>query len=123
MNPQTDIDAANDACTDHRKDMSAEEIKIFTDHVTSMQPCVLADVFRMWNLEHPGKEMSYSVAAKYVNYHKREGKYYVPEKRGPKSLLSKEETQKLLERAKLSGQKLDSKKTENTCVWRVLSTL
>ena len=53
MNPQTDIDAANDACTDHRKDMSAEEIKIFTDHVTSMQPCVLADVFRMWNLEHP----------------------------------------------------------------------
>ena len=98
MNRQADVDAVNEAWSERRHDMSAEEIKEFTDQVVATPGCVVADAHRAWNREHPGKEISYSVAAKYINHYRRhEQKYYVPENRGPKSLLSKEETQKLLD--------------------------
>ena len=98
MNRQADVDAVNEAWSDRLYDMSAEEIKEFTDQVVATPGCVVADAHRAWNREHPGKEISYSVAAKYINHYRRhEQKYYVPENRGPKSLLSKEETQKLLD--------------------------
>ena len=52
----------------HRRyDMSAEEIKEFTYQVVATPGCVVADVHRAWNREHPGKEISYSVAARYTD--------------------------------------------------------
>ena len=67
MNRQADVDAVNEAWHDGRYDMSAEEIKEFTDQVVATPGCVVADAHRAWNREHPGKEISYSVAAKYIN--------------------------------------------------------
>ena len=80
MNRQADVDAVNEAWSHRRYDMSAEEIKEFTDQVVATPGCVVADVHRAWNREHPGKEISYSVAARYINHYRRhEQNYYVPE--------------------------------------------
>ena len=86
MNRQADVDAVNEAWSHRRYDMSAEEIKEFTDQVVATPGCVVADVHHAWNREHPGKEISYSVAARYINHYLRHEQnstenYYVPEKK------------------------------------------
>ena len=43
MNRQADVDAVNEAWHDGRYDMSAEEIKEFTDQVVATPGCVVTD--------------------------------------------------------------------------------
>ena len=108
MESQRDINAVNDACEYHQYDRSPEVIRrgTFTDFAIA-KGGLLLDAHRAWEKAHPDSVMSYSVAAKYVNHFKKTQTYYVPEQRGPKSLLTDAETAQLLHLTALTRRDRD----------------
>ena len=75
--------------------LSDEEIQQLTD-AAMVAGVMQIEVVRRWNQEHPDKTVSAAVLTKYVTHMKNTGEYFTRSKRGPKSLLTNDEEDRLV---------------------------